>query len=51
MLPANTILSGRYKLLDTLGAGGAATVYRAQDQRLGRIVAVKVLRPEYVADA
>jgi serine/threonine-protein kinase len=50
MLPANTILANRYKLRDQLGAGGAAVVYRADDLRLGRIVAVKVLRPEFVAN-
>ena len=50
MLPANTVLANRYKLLDTLGAGGAAVVYRAEDLRLGRIVAVKVLRPEFVGN-
>ncbi|MGI8587909.1 MAG: protein kinase domain-containing protein [Chloroflexia bacterium] len=51
MLPINTILANRYKLLDKIGEGGAAAVYRAEDMRLGRIVALKVLRPEYVADA
>lgn len=50
MLPANTILANRYKLRDQLGAGGAAVVYRAEDLRLGRIVAVKVLRPEFVGN-
>jgi serine/threonine-protein kinase len=50
MLPANTILENRYKLRDQLGAGGAAVVYRAEDLRLGRIVAVKVLRPEFVGN-
>ena len=51
MLPANTVLVNRYKLLDKLGDGGAAVVYRAEDLRLGRIVAIKVLRPEFVGDA
>jgi serine/threonine-protein kinase len=50
MLPANTVLANRYKLLDQLGAGGAAVVYRAEDLRLGRVVAVKVLRPEFVGN-
>src|SRR5947208_3640315 len=51
MLPAGTILANRYKLLDKLGEGSAAVVYRGEDQRLGRTVAVKVLRPAFVADA
>ncbi|HUS15924.1 MAG TPA: protein kinase [Chloroflexia bacterium] len=51
MLPTGTVLVGRYKLLDKLGEGGAAIVYRAQDLRLGRIAAVKVLRPEFVGNA
>src|SRR5947207_2759742 len=51
MLPAGTVLANRYKLEETLGEGSAAVVYRGEDLRLGRTVAVKVLRPAYVADA
>ena len=40
----------RYELLDLLGQGGAARVYRARDGVLGRIVAVKLLREEYGGD-
>jgi serine/threonine-protein kinase len=36
---------GRYELLDELGYGGMATVYRGRDSELGRTVAVKVLHP------
>jgi eukaryotic-like serine/threonine-protein kinase len=35
----------KYEVLDELGHGGMATVYRAHDKRLGRDVAIKVLHP------
>ena len=44
------VLAGRYVMLDVLGTGGMATVWRARDQVLGREVAVKVLSPRYAAD-
>jgi serine/threonine-protein kinase len=49
-LRAGALVSGRYPLLDLLGAGGSACVYRARDRRLGREVAVKVLHPHLAAD-
>jgi serine/threonine protein kinase len=41
---------GRYRLLQRLGRGGMATVFLAQDMRLDRQVAVKILPPECVND-
>ena len=42
-------LSDRYRIESELGAGGMATVYLAEDLKLRRKVAVKVLRPELAA--
>jgi serine/threonine-protein kinase len=42
---------GHYKILDRIGAGGLGDLYRARDTRHGRTVAVRVVRPELLADA
>ncbi|AJD90952.1 non-spific serine/threonine protein kinase [Jeotgalibacillus malaysiensis] len=44
-------LSGRYKVLRSIGSGGMANVYLARDMILDRDVAVKVLRVDYVSEA
>jgi hypothetical protein len=44
------VIAGRYRLIELLGAGGMATVYRARDERLGRHVAVKVIAAGLVQD-
>src|SRR5689334_14216051 len=41
------ILATRYRLLERIGAGGMATVWRARDLRLERDVAIKILRPQF----
>lgn len=45
-----TILGNRYEIIKKIGDGGMAFVYKAKDILLNRIVAVKVLRPEFVDD-
>lgn len=44
------ILAGRYELVELLGSGGMADVYKASDRKLNRYVAVKILRHEYSSD-
>lgn len=44
------IFNNRYQITECIGVGGMAEVYRAQDNVLGRIVAVKVMLPQYAAD-
>ncbi|MER6395860.1 protein kinase [Kitasatospora sp. NPDC001603] len=48
--PLGTVGDGRYRLTHRLGRGGMAEVFAAQDVRLGRTVAVKLLRPELAQD-
>lgn len=44
------MLGGRYQVQDKIGTGGMATVYRGQDQVLGRTVAIKTMLPQYAND-
>lgn len=41
------LLDGRYELLECIGSGGMAVVYKAMDNRLHRQVAVKIMRQEF----
>ena len=47
---SNGIRLGRYEVVALIGAGGMGEVYKARDTRLDRIVAIKVLPPDRVAD-
>src|SRR5437763_14688172 len=44
------LLGGRYEVGEMLGHGGMAEVHRGRDVRLGRDVAIKLLRPELARD-
>jgi serine/threonine protein kinase len=50
MEPELRTLNGRYRLLERIGSGGMAAVYRAQDLRLGRFVAIKMLHESLTSD-
>ena len=48
---ASRILAGRYELLEKIGEGGMAVVFKSRDRLLNRFVAIKILRPEFTKDA
>jgi len=49
-LATGTLIDGRYKVVSRLGAGGMADVFLAEDQQLGRKVALKVLYHRFAED-
>lgn len=49
-LEKGQVISDRYKIVETLGRGGMAIVYKANDLKLGRDVTFKVLKSDYIED-
>ncbi|MDO4622083.1 MAG: Stk1 family PASTA domain-containing Ser/Thr kinase [Eubacteriales bacterium] len=50
MLKDGVILGERYEIMGRVGTGGMADVYKAQDRKLSRLVAVKVMKAEFRED-
>lgn len=44
------ILDNRYEIIEQIGIGGMAKVYKAKDRLLDRFVAIKVLKEQYAED-
>lgn len=50
MIKPGMFISDRYEIVDRVGSGGMADVYKAKCHRLNRYVAIKILKPEYSSD-
>ena len=50
MLNAGDFLQNRYEIINCIGSGGMADVFRARDHKLNRFVAIKVLKAEFRSD-
>ena len=51
MISPGMMISERYEIIDKVGSGGMADVYKAKCHRLNRYVAIKILKQEYSNDA
>ncbi len=49
-LQPGTVLGNRYEIIQILGEGGMGAVYKAKDIELGRVIALKVIRPELASN-
>ena len=47
----SVVLQGRYEIIEKIGSGGMSNVFRSKDLKLGRLVAIKVLKDEFCSDA
>lgn len=50
MLRAGIFLGDRYEIIERIGSGGMADVFKGKDHKLNRFVAIKVMKPEYKGD-
>ncbi len=50
VIPENTVIDGRYRILHKIGSGGMADVYCAEDTHLGRRIAMKLLHRRFAQD-
>lgn len=50
MIRPGMYINDRYEIVEKVGSGGMADVYKAKDQRLNRFVAIKILKSEFSAD-
>ena len=49
MIRLGMFLGDRYEILEKIGSGGMADMYKGKDHKLNRLVAVKVLKDEFVS--
>ncbi len=50
LLNPGSVLGDRYEIIEKIGSGGMAVVYRGKDKKLDRYVTIKVLREEFIGN-